>query len=139
MYFEFNGSLVAYGGKESKWMDRYMEEKSGIVGGEAEEMKKAFLQALRNCEAVFGPEVFCNLSNRRLRQSYAIYDVQMHCLGRIPTEIVSVHRAQIYDGFKELCGQKDFAATLKVRLSGKGNIQDRRDLFTHVIEMLHLL
>lgn len=138
-YFAFNVSLDAYDGKASKWMDRYMEEKSGIERSEADGMKEAFLQALRNCETVFGPEVFCNLSNRRLRQSYAIYDVQMHCLGQIPVEIVRAHRAQIYAGFKELCGQKDFTATLKVRLSGKGNIQDRRNLFAHVIEMLHLL
>ena len=138
-YFAFNASLDAYDGKASKWMDRYMEEKSGIMRSEAEELKRAFLQALRNCEAVFGAEVFCNLSNHRLRQSYAIYDVQMYCLGRIPAEIVRAHRDQIYDGFKELCRQKDFTATLKVRLSGKGNIQDRRDLFMHVLETLHLL
>lgn len=137
-YFAFNIGLDAYDGRASKWLDRYMELKAGIPDEEAEILKEDFLRALRNCEIVFGDEVFCNLSNRCLRQSYAIYDVQMHCLGRISTETVRECRDQIYAGFKELCGRKEFTATLKVRLSGKGYIQDRRNLFWGVLEALHL-
>jgi hypothetical protein len=120
-------------------MDAYMEKNAGANQGEVAMLKQKFLRALKNCVEVFGDEVFCNLANRSKRQSYAVYDVQMHCLGRLSDDVVLSHRIEILNCFKDLCTSKDFLSTLRVRLSGKTNIQSRRDMFIKALHDINLV
>ena len=137
-YFAFN-DIEKYENNASKWMDAYMEKNAGANQGEVAMLKQKFLRALKNCVEVFGDEVFCNLANRSKRQSYAVYDVQMHCLGRLSDDVVLSHRIEILNCFKDLCTSKDFLSTLRVRLSGKTNIQSRRDMFIKALHDINLV
>lgn len=132
-YFAFNVELTDYEDNASKWMDQIMDRLAESTPTSIAEMEAAFRLAIDNCEAVFGHDIFCNLANTKLRQSYAIYDVQMFCLGKLRPEVVAGHRNEIREGFKSLCARKDFLATLKVRLSSKSNIQVRRNMFMDVL------
>jgi hypothetical protein len=137
-YFAFN-DIEKYENNALKWMDAYMEKNAGANQGEVAMLKQKFLRALKNCVEVFGDEVFCNLANRSKRQSYAVYDVQMHCLGRLSHDVVLSHRIEIFNCFKDLCTSKDFLSTLRVRLSGKTNIQSRRDMFIKALHDINLV
>lgn len=137
-YFAFN-DIEKYENNASKWMDAYMEKNAGANQGEVAMLKQKFLRALKNCVEVFGDEVFCNLANRSKRQSYAVYDVQMYCLGRLSDDVVLSHRIEILNCFKDLCISKDFLSTLRVRLSGKTNIQSRRDMFIKALHDINLV
>ena len=137
-YFAFN-DIEKYENNASKWMDAYMEKNAGANQGEVAMLKQKFLRALKNCVEVFGDEVFCNLANRSKRQSYAVYDVQMHCLGRLSHAVVLSHRIEILNCFKDVCTSKDFLSTLRVRLSGKINIQSRRDMFIKALHDINLV
>ena len=137
-YFAFDRDLTDYGDNASKWMDKVMEDMSVAGNSDINALEHKFTSALDNCVAVFGPEVFCNLSNVRKKQSFSIYDVQMYCLGRLPKELVLENKQRIYDGFCWLCKQKDFQLTLDVRLSSRNKIQTRRNLFMNVLNGLNM-
>lgn len=137
-YFAFNTNLDKYEDNASKWMDRYMEDNAHAAPQEIEQWKQSFLRALNNCIAVFGKDVFCNLANQRKRQSYAIFDVQMYCLGMISEEDVAQRKSDIFAQFQKLCAQKEFDQMLRVRLSGRGNILARRALFMENLRALNL-
>lgn len=138
-YFAFNADIEKYENNASKWMDAYMEKNAKANQETIKTLKARFLRALNNCLEVFGNEVFCNLANRSKRQSYSIYDVQMYCLGMFPHDVVLTHKIGILNCFKDLCNSKNFASTLRVRLSSKSNIQSRREMFMRALRNLNLV
>lgn len=137
-YFAFN-DIERYENNASKWMDTFMEENAKANQEIIATLKQKFLRALENCIEVFGNEAFCNLANRSKRQSYAVYDVQMHCLGMLSRDVVSSHKTEILNCFKDLCNSKGFASTLRVRLSSKSNIQSRREMFIKALHNVNLV
>lgn len=138
-YFAFNTDIEKYENNASKWMDAYMEANAKASQEKITELKQKFLSALGNCVEVFGNDVFCNLANRSKRQSYAIYDVQMHCLGMFSHDVVLSNKISILNSFKDLCNNKGFSSTLRVRLSSKGNIQNRREMFRKALSNVNLV
>lgn len=132
-YFALSGDLEMYKDNLSKFLDGYMEEKSGIEKNRVDELEGQFKKSLRNCIEVFGGDVFIDTSKEKRRQSVVYYDLLMPSLGAYSLAEVKRSKAKIVKAFNELCKDKRFQKTLSGGLQSKAAIVARRGIWERIL------
>ncbi|WP_348708840.1 DUF262 domain-containing protein [uncultured Pseudoalteromonas sp.] len=127
-------NLEKYPDALGQFLDNYMEDKIEIGDQELLELKSKFEQAIRNCEAVFGEEIFSDPSKERSKQGLVYYDLLMPTVGLLDPEIVSDKRVKIKAAYSELFNEPSFGRTLSGGLQKKTSILRRRALWVPLLE-----
>ncbi|WP_339526940.1 DUF262 domain-containing protein [Pseudomonas sp. EL_65y_Pfl2_R96] len=132
-FFAFHEKLDSYEGNLKEFLDDYMEEKSGLLESEAEQMKALFSSSLNKCESIFGENVFCDTTKQRAKQGLVYYDLLMPTVGVLDQTIVDTKSEEIRTAFINLCSSEAFRRTMSGGLQKQSSILRRRALWQKLL------
>lgn len=135
-FFAFSEDLdlSLYNDLLSIYLDEYMEKNSNIEDGDIALLRKKFIVAIQNCEAVFGKDVFTDDTRTRKRQGLVHYDLLMPTVGLLDPKIVSSNTNPIREAYRELCKDDVFRKTLSGGLQKKSSILKRRRMWIKLLD-----
>jgi hypothetical protein len=110
-----------------------MEKNCMLDSADIDSLKNKFTSALKNCEIVFGNDVFTDSTRDRRRQGLVYYDLLMPTVGLLSEATVNSKAAQIKSAFNELCVSDEFRKTLSGGLQKKSSILKRRELWAPLL------
>lgn len=132
--FSEDVSLDNYSGVLGQFLDSYMEKFSEIEDDKLLELDTRFEQAINNCEAVFGDDIFSDPTKDLARQGLVYYDLLMPTVGLLDPAIVQNKKIEIKAAYNELFTEPSFGRTLSGGLQKKTSIIRRRALWAPLLE-----
>jgi len=135
-FFALNNDLDDYDNKLAKYLDKFMRAHANIDGDTVNEFEEKFMSTLQKCTEVFGTGAFTILTRTQLRQSLAIYDLQMWSLSHEDWTFINEKKAEIYQAFYELCDTPEFTKTLTGGIQQKYSILLRRNLWLEKLQAI---
>lgn len=132
-YFAFSGDLSNYGDRLSRFLDDFMSSKQDIDDAEIKALEDKFANSLKNCLSVFKETAFKDTSKIRSKQSMVYYDLLMHSLGGLKSNVIKSKQTAIKKAFTELCGSGAFQKTLSGGLQRKSSIINRRTIWEKIL------
>lgn len=130
-FFAFSADLQleSYNDVLSSYLDEYMERSAEASDETIDDLRNKFKCALKNCEEVFGDDLFIDVTRDRRKQGMVHYDLLMPTVGLLDSSIVRDKAIKIKTAYDQLCDDDAFRRTLSGGLQKKSSILKRRTLW----------
>jgi hypothetical protein len=125
--------LSRFDGNLRRFLDEYMEEHANASMEWLESKRIAFQKAIKNCEEVFGDEVFTNPAAKKKRKGLVHYDLLMPTVGLIDSDQLNGKEENVRNAYRQLCESDDFKKTLSGGLQNRSSIVRRRELWSQLL------